>query len=132
MSVRRKRRGFTVLEAAVALAIIGIAAVGVLAAFGAHVRGAERARNLLTATSLAQSRLARLEIATGGQLARLPDSLARGAFTAPLDNFRWTASSTAVTGESDLYELGVAVTWLDGRATLHSRRFRPVPLVAGR
>ena len=129
---RRSRAGFTVLEAAVALAIIGMTAVGVIGAFGADLRGAERARDQLTATSLAQSQLARLEIADARELSSLPDSLARGTFAPPLDRYRWTAGSAAVPGEPDLYELRVAVEWTDGRAELRSRRFRPVPLVIGR
>jgi type II secretory pathway pseudopilin PulG len=128
----RRRAGFTVLEAAVALAIVGVTAVGVLGAFGADLRGAERARDLLTAASLAQSQLARLEISGARELAALPDSLAHGAFAAPLDRYRWTASSAAVPGERDLYDVRVIVEWPDGRTTLRSRRFRPVPLVVGR
>jgi type II secretion system protein I len=129
---RRERSGFTVLEAAVALAIIGLSAIGVLGAFGADRRGANRARDQLTATSLAQSRLARLEVSGARELSSLPDSLARGTFAAPLDRYRWTASSAATPGEPDLYDLRVVVEWPDGRSTLRSRRFRPVPLVAGR
>ena len=130
--VRRRRRGFTVLEATVALAIIGLTAVGVLSAFGADLRGAERARDVLAASSLAQSQLARLELSSARELAALPDSLARGTFVAPLNRYRWTATSAVVLGEPDLYDIGVAVEWADGRMVIRSRRFRPVPLVAGR
>lgn len=129
---RGRRGGFTVLEAAVALAIIGLTAVGVLGAFGADLRGAERARDVLTATSLAQLQLARIGVTGARELSALPDSLARGTFEPPLDRYRWTASSAPVPGEPDLYDLRVAVEWADGRAGLRSRRFRPVPLVAGR
>lgn len=133
---RHSRAGFTVLEAAVALAIVGLTAVGVLAAFGADLRGAERARDSLAALSLAQSQLARLEVLGARELSSLPDSLGRGAFAAPLDQYRWTATTAAVPGEPDLYDLRVVVEWSDGRSTgrstLRSRRFRPVPLVAGR
>jgi type II secretory pathway pseudopilin PulG len=129
---RRKRAGFTVLEAAVALAIIGLTAVGVLGAFGADLRGAERSRDLLTATSLAQSQLARLEVSGALERSSLPDSLGAGTFAAPLDRYRWMASSAAVPGEADLYDLRVVVEWADGRFALRSRRYRPVPLVVGR
>jgi type II secretory pathway pseudopilin PulG len=130
--VRRSRPGFTVLEAAVALAIIGIAAIGVLGAFGADLRGATQARDVLTAASLARARLARLEVAGARELSSLPDSLAAGAFAAPLERYSWTAASAAVPREPDLYELRVVVSWAGGSTTLRSRRFRPVPLVAGR
>jgi len=128
---RRNRAGFTLLEAVVALAIIGVAVVGVLGAFGGDVRAADRSRAALSVSTLARSRLARLEIATATELAALPDSLAHGTFAAPFGGYQWTASSHAVPGEPDLYDLRVSVTSNDGRSELRSRRYRPLPLVAG-
>jgi prepilin-type N-terminal cleavage/methylation domain-containing protein len=129
---RRSRAGFTLLEAVIALAIIGAALVGVLGAFGGDVRAAERSRSALTVSTLARSRLARLEIATATELVTLPDSLAHGTFDAPFAGYLWKASSHAVPGEPDLYDLRVTVSWNDGQSELRSRRYRPVPLVAGR
>ena len=129
---RRNRAGFTLLEAVVALAIIGAAVVGVLGAFGGEVRAAERSRTALMVSTLARSRLARLEIATGTELATLPDSLGHGAFAAPFAGYQWKATSRAVPGEPDLYDLRVTVSWDDGQSELRSRRYRPVPLVVGR
>jgi prepilin-type N-terminal cleavage/methylation domain-containing protein len=129
---RRSRHGFTLLEAVIALAIIGAAVVGVLGAFGGDVRAAERSRTALTVSALARSRLARVEIATAAELATLPDSLAHGAFDAPFEGYQWKATSRAVPGEPDLYDLRVTVSWNDGQSELRSRRYRPVPLVAGR
>jgi prepilin-type N-terminal cleavage/methylation domain-containing protein len=128
----RSRTGFTLLEAVIALAIIGAAVVGVLGAFGGDVRAADRSRTALTVSTLARSRLARLEIATATELAALPDSLAHGAFDAPFADYQWKANSRAVPGEQDLYDLRVTVLWNDGQSELRSRRYRPVPLVAGR
>lgn len=130
--MRDSRRGFTILEAAVAVAIIGVTAVGVLTAFGAEARGAARTRDALVASTLARARLARLEATDAGELASLPDSVARGQFAPPLDDFRWIASSVTVDGEQDLYDLRVVIAWSDGRSELRTRRFRPVPLIVGR
>ncbi len=129
--MRYSRGGFTLLEAVVALAIIAMTSVGVLQAFAADLRGAGKVRDALTASTLARSRLARLEFATVADLAVLPDSLARGKFNAPFEAFQWTADSREVPGEPDLYDLHVAVVWPDGSTELRSRRFQRVPLVAG-
>jgi type II secretion system protein I len=128
----RSRAGFTLLEAVIALAIIGVAVVGVMSAFGGDLRAAERARTALTVSTLARSRLARLELATASELATLPDSLSHGAFAAPFARYQWKATASAVRGEPDLYDVRVTVTWDGGQSELRSRRYRPVPLVAGR
>ncbi len=129
---RRKRDGFTILEAAVALAIIGVTAVGVLAAFGGDLRGASTTRDALTASSLAQEQLARVEILPAAALAALPDSLAYGAFAAPFDRYHFAAATRVVPGDRDLYDVSVTVEWPDGRTELRSRRFRPPSAVAFR
>ena len=51
-------RGFTLLEGVVALAILGALAVASLGAVGANLRATERAGRVLTATALAEDRLA--------------------------------------------------------------------------
>ena len=126
----RKRRGFTVLEAVVALAIIGVTSVAVLGAFAGDLRTAHAARSALEASSLAQSRLARLEMATRRELTALPDSLAHGAVPEFGDRYAWSASATLLGAEPDLFELHVVVTWPEGSTALTTRRFRPATLVA--
>lgn len=123
------RPGFSLLEAVVALAIVGIVAVGILGAFGSDLRGAETARTALTTSALARSRLARLEIADARELAALPDSLARGTFGAPFGQFAWAATSRAVDGEPDLYEVRVDIRGPSYQSDLRSRVFRPLPAV---
>src|SRR4249919_107395 len=55
------RRGFTLLEAAVAMTIISIVSVAALGAFGADLRAADRAQQMLPAAALAQDRVAAIE-----------------------------------------------------------------------
>src|SRR5436309_6691188 len=84
--------GFTLLEVVVALAIVGIAGVAALEAFGAEVRGADKTQQALPAAALAEERLGRLALLATSELAHLPDSLSRGTFPAPLDRYRWVAT----------------------------------------
>ncbi len=119
------RRGFTLLEAAVAMAIIAIVAMTALAAYGADLRAADRARQTIPAAALAQERMAVLELVDGHTLRMLPDSLSHGAFEAPYDAYVWSATAKPVRGEPSLVEIRVSVTWPDGAFTLARRRYRP-------
>jgi hypothetical protein len=75
--------GFALLEAVVAVTIVGLAVVSSLAAFGAQLRGADRARIALEAEALAQERLSALVLAQSAAVRSLPDSLRSGEFTPP-------------------------------------------------
>ena len=121
----RARRGFTLLEAAVAMAIVGMISVGALSAFGADLRAAQRAQEMLPAAALAEERLAVLELADPSWLAMLPDSLARGRYAPPFERYEWTATAVPVRGERSLYEFAVRVRWDGGEYSVARRRFRP-------
>ena len=56
--MKRREAGFTLIEALVALAILGVALAAVLRAYGAGFRSAERAEVQTHALLLAESRLA--------------------------------------------------------------------------
>jgi prepilin-type N-terminal cleavage/methylation domain-containing protein len=126
----RARRGFTLLEAAVAVAIVGMISVGALAAFSADLRAAQRSQEVLPASALAEERLAALELAEPTRLAMLPDSLKRGRFAPPFERYEWMATASPVRGERYLYDFTVRVQWDSGGAafTLARRRFRPPPV----
>lgn len=120
-----RRPGFTLLEATVALAIVGTVAIGALEAFAAEARSARRARDAAPAVAVANERLARLVLTDGAALQALPDSLARGVQQAGPLEYRWTASARRISGEADLFQLSVDVQWDSGTFTLTSRAFRP-------
>ena len=112
------------LEAAVALVVIGAVAGAALELYGAQMRAARRTPALLVATALAQDRLAAVQLLEPEQLRHLPDSIAAGKFAAPFAAYRWQAS-VARTPESDLYEARVAVSWTDGAFALVTRIHAP-------
>lgn len=120
-----RRTGFTLLEATVALAIVGIVAIGALEAFAVEARTARRARDAAPAVAVAGERLARLELLDGTTLRALPDSLARGTVAAGPRTYRWEAGARRVANEPGLFELRVDVRWESGAYALASRSYRP-------
>lgn len=119
----RSRPGFTVLEAAVALLIIGTSAIGVLSAFGAQSRVAARMRGQLEASALAQHVVAKLRMLDPQDLQPLADSLSSGRFDPPFDRYSWTAKVGPSSGESGLYDVEVHVQHPEAMTDLHTRLF---------
>lgn len=113
----RVRQGFVLLEAVVALLIIGLATAGALELLSAHLRAASRQPALVTAAALAQDRMAAIRLLPPEELPRLADSLARGRFAAPLGDYSWRATAVRQRGEN-LFDIRVDVYWGGGRYTL--------------
>jgi prepilin-type N-terminal cleavage/methylation domain-containing protein len=122
----RARRGFTLLEAVVALAIIGLVCVGVLDAYGATLRADVTAAERLPLAALAEERIAALDLASGS-LERLPDSLARGRFEVPYHTATWETELRRVRQSETLYDVTVRVRDGDDVFTLRTRRHRAIP-----
>ena len=116
---RNVRHGFVLLEAVVALLVIGLVSAAALDLVSAHFRAAARQPALLTAAALAQDRMTALQFLPAEELGRLPDSLARGDFPAPFVGYRWSAV-TSRARDGSLYDLRVDVEWGAGRYTLAS------------
>lgn len=119
------RAGFSLLEALVALAIAGVLAVAVLAAFRATLDASGRAEAAAERMALTEHCLARLQLAPAGDLVRLPDSLRELRFPPPYENTRCHTSSVAVRDVRDLYQVRVEVNDAGGNAVLLTRVYRP-------
>jgi prepilin-type N-terminal cleavage/methylation domain-containing protein len=118
-------KGFSLLEALVAMTILGLAATTSLAALGSQVRSADRARVALIAEAVMQDRLARLRLASAAELARLPDSLSRGQMPAPWEAARWRTASRNDRERADLFQVSVEVVSGDSRFGGATRLYRP-------
>jgi Tfp pilus assembly protein PilV len=125
---RRRRGGFTMLEAVVSLAIVAIVCVGILGAYAGSLRADTVAAGRLPLAALAVERLARVELEPGSLL-RLPDSTARGAFTGAYEGVRWQVTTRAVSRVPGLVEIDVRVYDAGDSYMLRTRRWRQ-PLVA--
>lgn len=119
----RARSGFTMLEAVVALAIVGLVCVGVLGAYGSSIRADVTAVDRLPLASLAVERIAAVDL-SGGSMDRLPDSLAHGTFAAPYATATWDTESHRVEQSDGLYDVTVRVRDGNDLFTLNSRRYR--------
>jgi hypothetical protein len=120
-----------VLEAAVALLIVGLSAMGVLTAYSAHADGARRANTRVIEAALAEDLLARIELQHARVDGALPDSLRRGRFDTPFEQFSWRAERVAVRDEWGVWELTVRVDGPASGSELRTRRFvRPVTTIA--
>jgi type II secretory pathway pseudopilin PulG len=127
---RNTRGGFVLLEAVVALAIIGLFAVGLLAATGAQVRTSNKGETLLTARALAQDRMTSLRILDYEELADIPDSLKAGVFPAPFEAYSWSATVSPVKDEYDLFDVLVTVSSGDDAYPLRTLIHVPRPAAA--
>ncbi|HUG39513.1 MAG TPA: type II secretion system protein [Longimicrobiales bacterium] len=126
-----RRNGFTLLEAMVALAILSLVGVAALGAVSRDLEAASRAQTALESSALAEDRLELIRLLDAGTLHVLPDSLARGRFPPPFDDYGWEAEVDPVFGRPGLYRVRVEVTWADGRRALagfiHRRPARVAP-----
>ncbi len=121
---RGARRGITLLEAVVAIAIVGMTSVAALEAAGGEMRTAERARRAIEVEALASSRLEFMDLLTDRELQSLPDSVEKGRFAAPLDEYSWTTTSTPVSEQAGVYDVRVSVAWPSGSYTLRTYLYR--------
>jgi type II secretory pathway pseudopilin PulG len=110
----RSRRGISLFEAVFALAILGVTAIGALAAVGAEMRTAQRARRVIEVEALSNERLVFLYLLTDRDLLNLPDSVAAGQFEPPFDHYKWTTTSTPNDTYPGLYDVKVTIAWSDG------------------
>lgn len=123
-----RRAGFTLLEAAVSLALIGIVAIGALEAFAAEARAARQSLLATPAVAVAAERMARLELLAASTLNALPDSLRAGRFEDGAQSYEWRAAVERVPNEPDLYALNVEVRWDAGSYALTTHAYRPLPV----
>jgi prepilin-type N-terminal cleavage/methylation domain-containing protein len=123
------RRGFTLLEALVALMILATAVTAALAAFGAGLRTAGSVHAHANGVRLAESRLSELALLPSDSLVHYADDRT-GRFGAPMDGFGWRARVTRVLGTEGLLRAVVTVTWTGGEYRLATEYFRR-DLVAG-
>jgi type II secretory pathway pseudopilin PulG len=122
-------RGFALLEAVIALAIIGVVAVGVLASTAGQVRSADKAGGLVVARALAEDRTTAFRLLGYEELRRPADSLLAGRFSPPFDEYSWTARVVETEGENDLFTIDVVTEGRGERFPIQTLLHRPRPQI---
>ncbi|MDY0189485.1 MAG: prepilin-type N-terminal cleavage/methylation domain-containing protein [Desulfuromonas sp.] len=102
------RRGFTLLEVMIALAVIGIALVTCLGLANSCVRSHAEIQRITTATMLAQNKMAELETAASNN--NIDSIELTGTWDQPYSQYSWQVvfSDTPVTG---VQQVNVAILW---------------------
>jgi hypothetical protein len=111
------------LEAIVSLAIVALVSVGVLGAYGGSLRADVVAADRLPLAALAVERLAAVDLVSG-DLGKLPDSTAHGAFTGAYEGVRWDVETRGVDAVPGLTEISVRLHDANDSYTLRTRRYR--------
>jgi type II secretory pathway pseudopilin PulG len=136
ISIRRKglasRRGISLLEAVVAIAIVGITSVSALEAVGGDMRTAERARRAIVVEALAGSRLEFMDLLNDRELQALPDSVESGKFPAALDEYSWKTTSAPVSDQAGVYAVRVTIDWPTGSYVVRTYQYRQPPFATRR
>ncbi|HEV2146393.1 MAG TPA: prepilin-type N-terminal cleavage/methylation domain-containing protein [Longimicrobiaceae bacterium] len=116
--------GFTLLEALVALAILGLALVPLLGVFSAGLGTHGRVEESLEAVALAEARMNELALVP-------PDSVARylepknGTFPAPFERYRWRVLMRPLPDAPALLRAAVLVEWTGGEYALETVFYHP-------
>lgn len=123
----RDRRGFSLLEAVIAVAVVSLAGVAALAALAGELRSSRRAREALAVSALAEHRMETLRLVSPDALRLLPDTLEEGRFAPPFQDYAWTASADPVPGVEGVYDVRVVASGPEGEVRLETRLYRPDP-----
>ena len=115
----RDKRGFTLLEALMALLILGVALVPLLTSVNAGVREQGRLGAHLDAVALAEARMSELSLLPADSLA-LYLRTRQGWFPAPFQGYRWSALLRPEPESPALVRAAVVVQWRDGSYSLET------------
>lgn len=117
------RRGFTLLEALVALVLVATVVAAALGSFGTSLRGAALVNAHAHAVALADVRMSELTLVPAESLAYYAQAR-EGIFAPPFERYRWRARLARAPRSPALLRATVVVSWRDGQYPLATEIFR--------
>jgi hypothetical protein len=96
------------------------------------MRTAETARRNTEAAALATSRLDWMALMSDRELQALPDSVSKGQFPAPLDEYTWTTTSDPYSDQAGIYDVRITIAWPNVSYAVKTYLYRPPRLVTRR
>ena len=106
-----KKRGFSLLEILIALAVMLVGIVGVMSLFPVGLRASKVAENYTLAATLAQQAMDEAKLTAFGSLGDVSST----QFSSPDDNFSW--ARTVTTPQTNLEQIAITISWSDLGAT---------------
>ncbi len=108
MSSRRTRQGLTLIEALLAVAILGVAITGLIAAASRCLAVARKAKNYEAARRL----MGQIELTDPLNTEEIEEGTQTEPFPAPYQNYTWTRTIEPVGLKEDgLYKITLQVNW---------------------
>lgn len=117
-------RGFTLVEALVSLAVLGMAVVVVLEVSSTTLRTQSVAQRHLEAIALADARLNEIAVLSADSLERYIPGLSGEIALSPV-RYTWHASVRRESPNADLWRAAVVVAWSDGDVAVETLFYRP-------
>ena len=65
---------------------------------------------------------------TDQELQALPDTVKKGTFDPPLNEYSWETSASTVAGQAGVYDITIAITWPKNSYTVHTAQYRRPPV----
>jgi Tfp pilus assembly protein PilV len=124
--------GISMFETVAALTIVSMTAVSALAAVASELRTTERARRAIEAEALAIQRVDFLNMMTEQELQSLPDSVRKGKFAEPLDEYSWETASSVESSQAGVYNVTITIRWPNNSYVVRTAQYRRPPLATSR
>jgi prepilin-type N-terminal cleavage/methylation domain-containing protein len=126
MSRVEREGGFTLIEAMVAVTVLGLVLVSALAAAAADLRASRRSSVGMELAQLGEEVVSQIDTYSAGEFQRLLAGRAE-RFPSPMDHYRWEARVITGIDDPSIFEIHVRVEGMEASFTIHTQRFRRMP-----